>query len=360
MHQDIIDIVSHFNLTGTTTDFMPYGKGHINDTYLVHTSGDESPDYILQRINNQVFKNIPDLMENIRWVTEHLRNTQLAGKSLAKAPECLQLTMTKDNSSYYHDPSGNYWRCFTFIPGAIIYEKAPNTAIALEAGRAIGKFQASLSDLDRKLHETLPRFHSFNRRYEEYRKAIKINYHNRKAKAGKEIAFVEARIGEMEDFFLALKSGNIPIRVTHNDTKVNNIIFNEENKAVCLIDFDTVMPGYIHFDYGDALRTLANTAEEDEPDLEKVGFNYEYFRSFTRGYLAETEGLLNRGELRLLPFAPRYMIFIIGLRFLNDYLMGDLYFKTAEPDHNLKRTRVQFKLLENMEKQYDKIVNFIG
>jgi hypothetical protein len=360
MDLDIIDIVSHFSITGQVRDFMPYGKGHINDTFLVRTFGDETQDYILQKINHLVFKNVPELMDNIRVVTEHIRNNRSSEQGKEEGPECLQLIMTKNNLSYYHDPTGDFWRCFNFIPGAIIYEKAANTAIAMEAGRAIGRFQASLSDLDQKLHETLPRFHSFHSRFEEFKQALKINSHNRKAKAGEEIAFTEARVSEMEDYFLELKSGNIPIRVTHNDTKVNNIIFNQENKAVCLIDFDTVMPGYVHFDYGDALRTLANTAEEDEPELDKVGFSYEFFRSFTLGYLEETKGLLNSEELRLLPFAPRYMTFIIGLRFLNDYLMGDVYFKTSEPGHNLRRTRVQFKLLESIEKQYDKIINFIG
>ena len=216
-----------------------------------------------------------------------------------------------------------------------------------------------LSDLDCQLHETLPRFHSFDKRYKEYQQALSNNHDNRADLVGKEIQFVETRIEEMKKYFTTLRAGKIPLRVTHNDTKVNNIIFDEAGRSLCLIDFDTVMPGYIHFDYGDALRTSANTAEEDEPDLSKVSFDFELFSSFTSGYLELAQSFLLPQEKDLLAFAPRYMTFIIGLRFFTDYLNGDIYFKIIEPNHNLRRSRVQFKLLASIEEQSDKMINFI-
>lgn len=359
MTPDIQGIYSQFQTDEAIQDFMAYGKGHINDTFLIITEGIRKPNYILQRINHQIFENVAELMDNIRIVTDHIHKKQSAEKSTGQDVSCLKLVETRDQHTFVRDQEGNYWRCFHFIENAIIYENITKPEVALEAGKAIGNFQAMLADLDQQLFETLPRFHSFDRRYDEFLQAVNHNHQNRVEVAQEEVRFVEARLAEMESYFNSLKSENIPLRVTHNDTKVNNIIFNEEDKAVCLIDFDTVMPGYIHFDYGDALRTLANTAEEDEGDLSKADFDFKLFSSFTEGYLGKARSFLLPREIKMLPFAPRYLTFLIGLRFLNDYLNGDIYFKISEPNHNLRRTRVQFKLLVSMEEQYDKMSNFI-
>jgi len=340
-------------------EYMAYGKGHINDTFLIITEGASNPDFILQRINHQIFENVPELMENISIVTDHIRKKQLPRDGSSERVTGLDLIKSRDQHDFVRDQQVNYWRCFNFIENAIIYEKINHPDIAFEAGRAIGNFQAMLSDLDCQLYETLPRFHSFDRRYNEYKQALRNNHNNRADLVREEIHFVESRTGEMGQYFKTLKAGDIPVRVTHNDTKVNNIIFNEAGRSLCLIDLDTVMPGYIHFDYGDALRTSANTVEEDEPELSKVSFDFELFSSFTNGYMELAQSFLLPQEKDLLAFAPRYMTFIIGLRFFTDYLNGDIYFKISDANHNLRRSRVQFKLLSSIEEQYDKMINFI-
>jgi len=359
MAPDIKSIFSQFQTGEVIKEYMAYGKGHINDTYLIMTEGASNPDYILQRINHQIFENVPELMENISIVTDHIRKKQLSQDGSFEKVTGLDVIKSRDQHDFVRNRQGDYWRCFNFIENAIIFEKVNHPDIAFEAGKAIGHFQAMLSDLDCQLYETLPRFHSFDRRYKEYKQALSNNHDNRADQVGKEIHFIESRIEEMEKYFTTLRTGEIPLRVTHNDTKVNNIIFDEAGHSLCLIDLDTVMPGYIHFDYGDALRTSANTAEEDEPDLSKVSFDFELFSSFTSGYLELARSFLLPKEKELLAFAPRYMTFIIGLRFFTDYLNGDIYFKISEPNHNLRRSRVQFKLLSSIEEQSDKMINFI-
>ena len=283
MVKNFNSIFSRFKAEGSIQDVVAYGKGHINDTFLVITHGTHKPNYILQRINHDIFQYIPGMMENIRIVTEHLRDVKIHGSEKECNEQCLHLIETIDNNSYTQDKDGNYWRCLNFIENAIIYEKVSNPEIAHEAGKIIGKFQSALSNLNKELFETLPRFHNFNRRYDEYLQAIETNYSNRNERVKDELEFVNNRLIEMDEYYNKLTTSNIPVRITHNDTKINNIIFNERDKAVCLIDFDTVMPGYIHFDYGDALRTLANTGDEDEKDLSKVDFSFNpqrflYFR----------------------------------------------------------------------------------
>lgn len=359
MVKNIHSIFSEFKAEGSVQDVVAYGKGHINDTFLVITQDAHKPNYILQRINHDIFQHIPEMMDNIRIVTEHLQQEKVHGPEKESNEQCLHLIETNDNNSFTQDQDGNYWRCLNFIENAIIYEKASNPEIAQQAGKIIGKFQSALANLDQKLFETLPKFHNFNRRHDEYLKAIATNYGNRSERVKGELEFVDDRLNEMSEYYNKLMTSNIPVRITHNDTKINNIIFNEVDKAICLIDFDTVMPGYVHYDYGDALRTLANTGDEDEKDLSKVNFSFDLFCSFTKGYLEAARSFLLPEEKDLLPFAPRYLTFLIGLRFLNDYLCGDTYFKTSEPDHNLHRAKAQFKLLKCMEEQYHKMSNFI-
>lgn len=360
MNLQIQKIFEQFNTGESFQDARVYGRGHINDTYLVITEGDHKPNYILQKINHRIFQDVPKLMENIRIVTDYIRIKNSSNSSSKQDIAGLTLVETKEKGTFISDSVGNYWRCFHFIENTIIYERITKPEIAHEAGIAIGTFQSMLADLEFTLHETLPGFHSFKRRYDEYIGALGNDPKNRKSQLASEIQFVEARIEEMYSYFNTFKAEGIPLRVTHNDTKVNNIIFNERNEAICLIDLDTVMPGYIHFDYGDALRTLANTAEEDEGQLDRINFDITLFEAFTEGYLKITDSFLTIPEKNLLAFAPRYLTFLIALRFLTDYLNGDIYFKVEEPEHNLRRTRAQFKLLSSIEDQYADITYILS
>ena len=336
-----------FLTTGSIVSIMPHGSGHIHDTYLVRTVGGEH-DYILQRINHDIFKDIQGMMLNIRHVTEHLR------KKLSSMPghdpfrETLNLVRTKDQEDYYRDTEGGYWRMFVFIPGMKVYEAADTPRVAGEAGRIIGLFHRLLEDIRTPLTETLPAFHSIRRREKEFSVALRQGGSDRAGSAGEEIRFAEDRLDVMREFFDAFERMALPRRTVHYDTKLNNILFDEQDRAACLIDLDTLCPGYVHFDYGDALRTLANTAAEDEKNLSRVTFNVPFYRSFTEGYLSEARQFLSEQELDMLLFSPVYLTFLIGLRFLTDYLNGDIYFKTKYAEHNLVRARVQFKLVREM------------
>ena len=338
----------HFDLVSTPIDVSRWGEGHIHDTYLVETK-DHQPDYILQKLNQNVFRNIPGMMENIEAITRHFRKKLSTMPGHDPDAEALTLVLTKTGKSWYTDEAGDCWRVYTFIPDTVSYQKMEDPALAYEAGKAIGFFQAMLSDLESKLVDTIPDFHSIIFRIIQYEQAKKSDTYGRIGLVTDDILFVEKRFNLMKSYYQSLKENAI-VRATHNDTKVNNVLFDRNNKALCLIDLDTVMPGYVHFDYGDALRTMANTALEDERDLGKVHFNEEVYRAFTKGYLQEAGSFLNKDEMLLLPFAPVYLTFLIGLRFLTDHLNGDVYFRIHHPGHNLERARVQFKLVSEMEK----------
>jgi len=331
------------------SSITPYGTGHINDTYLVTLEGAEY-NYILQRINNHIFKDVPGLMQNIITVTSHLKKKLQEMPGHDPSRETLNLLQDIQGHSFIRDEEGNFWRVFLFIPGMKIYENALNPGIAFEAGRIIGFFQYLLTDLDQEVKDTLPGFHSILRRSKEFHQALGKNLSNRAGMIKDDIFFVMDRMTLMQDYFISFEKKGIPKRIVHYDTKLNNILFDLNDKAACLIDLDTLCPGYVHFDYGDALRTLANTSCEDEKDLEKVRFNVPFYESFTRGYISEADRFLTTEEKHMLPFAPVYLTFIIGLRFLTDYLNGDTYYKISYPEHNLVRARVQFRLVEEMER----------
>lgn len=337
-----------FDVQGDIIKIAPYGEGHIHETYLIETEN-HCPDYILQKINRNVFRDVPAMMRNIQAVTQHLRDKLLALPGHDPDRESLQLVLTRAGDSFYQDDQGNYWRVFIFIPGTVTYQNLPDKALAREAGRAVGNFQLLLSDLKKTLEVTIPGFHNINFRIRQYAEAKRNDPAGRVDLVKEDLTFVENRFDRMMAYYADLND-QAEIRVTHNDTKLNNILFDRDHKALCLIDLDTVMPGFVHFDYGDALRTLANTAAEDERDLSKVKFNRKIYQGFTRGYLEAVESFLTDAERKLLPFAPIYLTFIIGLRFLTDYLNGDVYYRIHYPDHNLIRARVQFRLVSEMEK----------
>ncbi|MFA4864545.1 MAG: aminoglycoside phosphotransferase family protein [Bacteroidales bacterium] len=345
---EISKVIEHFKLSDSPVSVSRWGEGHIHETYLVET-GNHKPDYILQKLNHFVFRNIPGMMENIEAVTRHIRSKLTGFQGHNPDIESLTLVYTKNDQSFYLDENEVYWRMYVFIPDTFSLQKITELPQAFEAGKAIGFFQAMLADLDTRLVDTIPDFHNIDFRISQYEQAKSTDPAGRIARVPEDIRFVEQRFGQMKSYYASLKEKAV-VRATHNDTKVNNVLFDRNNKAQCLIDLDTVMPGYVHFDYGDALRTIANTALEDERDLGKVHFNEDVYQAFTKGYLKEAGSFLNQHELELLLYAPIFLTFIIGLRFLTDYLNGDVYYRIHHPDHNLERARVQFKLVEEMER----------
>lgn len=352
MEIQFYDILKNFNMN---IEPSAYGNGHINDTYIVHSQ----PNYILQRINKNVFTNPPAVMENIMGVTEFLRKKIIA-EGGDPDRETLTLIYTTDGKPYYYHNDGEYYRVYKFIENAKSYDIVENPDQLYHAARAFGKFQRMLADYPAdKLNETIIDFHNTPVRYEQFKEALKNNKSGRAATAEDEIKFVLDRESDAGIVVDALKNGRIPLRVTHNDTKLNNVLLdNKTGEGVCVIDLDTVMPGSLLYDYGDALRFGGSSGAEDERDLDKIYFKVENFTAFTRGFLEELTSITD-AELELLPFSIKLMTLECGSRFLADYLNGDTYFKTAYPEHNLVRARTQFKLVRDIEDKYDELCRIV-
>ncbi|MBG0861020.1 MAG: aminoglycoside phosphotransferase family protein [Bacteroidales bacterium] len=353
MPHDLKKIYDAFTADGTFLSGEPYGSGHIHDTFRVETAEKLKDNYILQRLNNRIFKNIPELQNNIERVTGHLnlKLRSVPGSNVKR--ECLTLIPAKDGKSWITDDEGNFWRMYIFISDHRSYNIVDSPGKAYEGGKAIGRFQAMLADLPGKpLHETIPNFHDIEKRLDAFIHTVKADPEGRVQKVGKEIDAVLKRAEEMKIILKLGREGKIPLRITHNDTKFNNILLDNNDKALCVIDLDTVMPGYVHYDFGDAIRTAANIAAEDEKELSKVKMDIRFFEAYARGYLSETRDTLNQVEKEYLAFAPRLITYTIAVRFLTDYIDGDHYFKIHHEHHNLQRARAQFKLVESMEEQY--------
>lgn len=290
MDHNLEEIFECFNAEGTYLKGESYGSGHIHDTYRIETAEGNKDNYIIQHLNNKIFKNIPQLQNNIERVTIHLREklSHISGSDLKR--ESLQLISSKeDGKSWIVDKSGNYWRMYIFISNHRSYNIVDTPDKAFEGGKAIGKFQAMLADLPGDpLYETIPFFHDIEKRLETFTTIVEVNPVGRVEKADREISFVMQRAEEMKIILKLGKECKIPLRITHNDTKFNNILLDENDKALCVIDLDTVMPGYIHYDFGDAIRTAANIAAEDEKELSKVRMDISFFEAYARGYLSET------------------------------------------------------------------------
>lgn len=325
----------------------PLTIGHINSTFRVLI--DETPRYLLQQINTSVFRNIDGLMQNTALV---LNTLKVQMESREDGLMVQSLVTTPDGELYLKDENSNYWRMFTFIPGARIVETVSNCSEAYEGGKAYGRFLEGISALNPdQLFITIPDFHSLENRYTAFIKSLDQDLSKRKTEAAKEIEFAKAHIEAMMRIPELLKSGKIPTRIVHNDTKFNNLIFSESGKAIAVTDLDTVMPGSALYDFGDAIRTAANSAREDEAMLDKVRFDINIFEAYASGYLEAAGNILNRDEIDNFPEAALFMTYIIGLRFLTDFLNGDVYFHTQYPDHNLIRARVQFELIRKMQQQ---------
>jgi hypothetical protein len=344
------DILSVFLVDGPIARITPAGSGHINDSFLVTMEPEGSPDYFLQRINHSVFKNIPGLSDNILKVSRHLEARLMEPSAAATGFRVIRPTPARDGSYYHRDPEGNYWRLYNHISGSRSYDVLSSPAQAFEAGYAFGMFQHLTSDLDAStLIETIPNFHHLGTRLEAFRQTVGLDLAGRVQEVAGLARFVEERAGEMSRIQTLIAESRIPLRVTHNDTKCNNVLFNSDDKAICVVDLDTVMPGTILFDFGDAIRTGASTAAEDEQDLEKVDIDPGLFGAYAEGYLSVARKFLVPEETGNLAFSARFMTYLIGLRFLTDYLDGDHYYRTAYRTHNLVRARAQFRLVERME-----------
>ena len=350
-----------FDFGGEVTSVVPYGNGHINDTYAVTCSlAGGSVRFILQRLNPVVFPDRAGLMRNMIAVTGFLRKAVIRDGGDPER-ECLRLIPLKDGSPYLTDESGDVWRATQFIENTDAYLVAESPEMFASAGEAFGKFMARLGGFDASsLFEVIPRFHDTPDRYARFLASLERNAAGRMDEAKDEIAFVRERGEGCSVITDALERGEVPVRVTHNDTKLNNVLIDTVTKeAVCVIDLDTVMPGSMLYDFGDAVRVGCSTAKEDERDLSLVDFDLGLFRAFTEGYLAGAGRSVTAAELGLLPDAARLMTFECGMRFLTDFLDGDTYFKTAYPEHNLVRARTQFKLVRTMERLRPEIVRAV-
>jgi len=361
MTPDLEKIFGCFMAKGTFRSGFSFGPGHIHDTYRVNTAGNEDDDYILQRLNTNVFRDIPRLQENMERVTTHLRQkiTEIPGSNVNR--ECLTLMRARESGkSFFTDDEGNYWRMFIFISDHRSYERVDSYNKAFEGGRIIGRFQSMLADLPGEpLHETIPDFHNIVRRLEAFHRVIENDPARRVSSVTKEIGEIVKREEEMKVIIRLGEEGRIPLRITHNDTKFNNILFDTNDSALCIIDLDTVMQGYVHYDFGDAIRTATNRADEDSEDLSSVSMDIEIYRAYAEGYLSGARGTLNPTEIEYLAFAPKLLTYIMATRFLTDYIDGDNYYKTRYPQHNLQRNRVQLALLADMEAQYETMVQII-
>ena len=357
------EIVPHFLFEGDCLGVSPYGFGHIHDTYTARFRKRDGANcrYILQRINHDVFQHPEELMQNIEAVTAHLR-LKIVAAGGDPARETLNLIPTTDGGIWSRTHDGDYWRAYTFIEGARTYEVAESLDHVYNAAKAFGRFQSLLSDFPAgQLHETIPNFHHTGKRFETFVEAVERDTRNRARSVRAEIEFVTKRAQDTSILVDLLERGELPERVTHNDTKFDNVMIDDETgEGVCIIDLDTVMAGLSLYDFGDCVRSAANPAAEDERDLSRVWCDLDIFDCLVRGYLDAARDFLTPAEVDLLPFSARLMTLECGMRFLADHLNGDVYFKIHRENHNLDRCRTQFKMVADMERKRDQMERMVA
>jgi Ser/Thr protein kinase RdoA (MazF antagonist) len=355
---DLRAICEAFQVGGDYISCQPFGSGHINDTFQVVVENTVGPaKFTFQRINHNIFTDVAGLMDNFRRVTTHLHGKLSAMPGRDPDRETLSLVPTHDGSAYHVDANGNYWRAYVFVDGARTFDEVRDGAHAFEAARTFGEFQKLLMDMpEPPLVETIPDFHHTPKRFAKLVAAIEADVAGRGALAQPEIDFALARGDSTNTVVDMLASGELPWRVTHNDTKINNVLIdNADSRGLCVIDLDTVMPGSVLYDFGDQVRTTTGTAAEDEEDLAKVTFQLDMFEQLVNGYLSVGRDFLTANEIGLLAFAGRLITFEIGIRFLTDFLEGDVYFKVHKDNHNLYRARTQFEMVRQMEQQAERM-----
>ncbi len=355
--EQLAKIVALFETASGEMEIKALGPGFINDTFIVKLDG--QPMYILQRKNHSIFPDVPGMMQNIDMVTGHIK-----AKVEAQGGDPLKEVLTpirrrqdsmeagEPSDLCYQDERGNWWAMTLFINGSITYEKADTPALAYKGGEGIGLFQAQLADFTTPLNETIKGFHNIRWRFLQWDETIAKNPAGRVAELTEEISWIESRREQMLDFWKMVEDGRLPLRVTHNDTKISSILFDRAGEVMCVIDLDTCMSSTSLNDFGDAIRSYTNTGAEDDKDLDKVSMSLEMFKAYTEGYLSQRKSTMTQTELEYLAFSALYITYEQVLRFLMDYIDGDKYYKTAYEGHNLVRTRAQYKLLQSMEEQY--------
>ena len=342
-----LDLFTHFQLEDKMTVVEPFGNGHINDTFWALNAGGE-PEYILQRINHHIFKDVDMLQNNIHIVTSHIREKLIASGETDVERKVLTFLPAKDGK-FYHFDGESYWRVCLYIPDSKTYEEV-NPEFSYEAGKAFGRFQEMLSDIpEETIGETIPNFHNMEFRLKQFNEAIEANLAGRLDEAQE---LVDELLKRSETYCIQerlYREGKLKKRINHCDTKVNNILFDKNGKVLCVIDLDTVMPGFVLSDIGDFIRTACNTGAEDDENLDRIQVNMEIFKAYTRGYMETAKDFLSPLEIKMLPYGGRLLTYMQTVRFLTDYLNGDTYYKIHSPKHNWQRSLAQFKFLRELE-----------
>jgi len=361
MEGEIQAIVEQFSLEGAVTSTQPFGGGHINDTYLITSNGTEKGHkYILQKINTYVFRNPIGLMNNMDLVTRHIRQ-KLHDEGIEELDRrSLRLMSTVNGGVFFENDQSEYWRIFNFIDDHIVFDGHPSLEIAYEGARMFGNFIWLLADLDPvKIVDTIPDFHNLRSRMSQLENAVKQDPKGRLKFVKSQLRYVRNAYELMSTIQVLGEKGLLAPRIVHNDTKINNVLFDQDQKGLCVVDLDTVMPGYVHYDFGDGIRTCANNGSEDDPDLKKVSYNLDIISAFAEGFVDAARNILNEHERASLAHAALLFPFIMGVRFLTDYVAGDVYYKIQHEDHNLIRARAQLKLAQDGEAKLQEMQSII-
>ncbi|MFH0759781.1 MAG: aminoglycoside phosphotransferase family protein [Bacteroidota bacterium] len=355
-----IEIAGQFATAGTIAEVKIHGGGHINDSYRLVNAEPKQPDYLLQRINHYVFKDPALLMQNMVLVTDHVK-AQLKNQGVRDLERrTLTIIPTWDGSNYFRDPEGNYWRVLHFIKDHLVFESTTDPSIAYEGALKFGEFTSMLNNLpSEKVGTIIPDFHNMHWRLTQLRESIRKDQAMRLKLVKQEIDYVESRSKMMLTIHELGEKGAIPLRITHNDTKISNVLFDADSKGLCVIDLDTIQPGYVTSDFGDGIRTLTNTGEEDDEQLDRVSMDLALFEAFASGFLDSTRDILSDAEKNALVYAGLLFPYMQAVRFLIDYMDGDLYYKTRHKEHNLVRTRAQIKLAQDGEAKMGRLKQII-
>ncbi|SEB81823.1 Ser/Thr protein kinase RdoA involved in Cpx stress response, MazF antagonist [Tenacibaculum sp. MAR_2009_124] len=346
-------IINSFEIEGSFVSSETIVSGYINTTYKATTA---NRSYILQKINHSIFKNVEELSKNIIRITEHIASKASKGKD----DFTLKVIPSKNNEGFYKDSEGNYWRMFNYLENSTTFEVLESIEQANSLGKAFGNYQKLLIDLPApNLFEILPDFHNTPLRIEHFNKSITVNFENRKENAGEEINYLLNLAPEMGDIVALGNQKKIPLRSIHQDAKLSNILFNTDNDDFCIIDLDTTMPGYLCYDFGDAVRTGMNTAGEEEKDISKASLNMNLFKPFAKGYAKASKQFITKEEIKTLVLGAKTITYEQAIRFLADYLNGDIYYQTSYPENNLIRTKVQIELLKDIIEKYDEMLDYV-
>lgn len=356
--ENLKEIVLKFNVENEINEVKPLGEGLINDTFKVYVNDCETPKYVLQRINNAIFQDVDLLQDNIEKVTNHIRKKLIEKNETDIDRKVLNFIKTKDDKRFYFDGE-KYWRLMVFISDSYTYQ-AVTPEYSYTAGLAFGEFQSMLSDIEETLGETIPSFHNIELRLSQLREAVENDVVGRVKEVRYYLDEIEKRAEVMCRGEQLYREGKLPKRICHCDTKVNNMLFDEDGNVLCVIDLDTVMPSFIFSDFGDFLRSAANTGAEDDKDLNNIDFNMEIFEAFTKGYLEGTKSFLLPIEKENLTYAAKLFPYMQTVRFLADYINGDTYYKIQYPEHNLVRTKAQWRLFECAERKENLMLDFIN